>query len=121
MRPKSLRIVVQEATERRKRFQALANEGGSKSGALVRRKSTKMWGQRVVEVKPNDMKRGQLSKLRDNRGKEKQFVWVKGELIGKGSFGKVYLALNATAGEMIAVKQVEVPQTVSDKSSARLK
>lgn len=121
MRPKSLRIVVQEATERRKRFQSLANDGGSKSGALVRRKSTKMWGQRVVEVKPNDMKRGQLSRLRDNRGKEKQFVWVKGELIGKGSFGKVYLALNATAGEMIAVKQVEVPQTLSDKSSAKQK
>lgn len=121
MRPKSLRIVAREATERRNRFQSLAHESGSKSGALVRRKSTKMWGQRVVEVKPNDMKRGQISKLRDNRGEEKQFVWVKGELIGKGSFGKVYLALNATAREMIAVKQVEVPQTLSDKSSAKQK
>ncbi|KAF5132494.1 hypothetical protein DV495_001189 [Geotrichum candidum] len=122
MRTKSLRIVVQEATERRKRFQTLANansKGGS--GALLRRKSTKMWGQKVVEVKPSEMKRGQLSRLQDNRGKVKQFVWVKGELIGKGSFGKVYLALNATAGEMIAVKQVEVPQTLSDKSSSKQK
>lgn len=120
MRTKSLRIVVQEATERRKRFQSLAN-ANNKSGALLRRKSTKMWGQKVVEVKPSEMKRGQLSRLRDNRGKVKQFVWVKGELIGKGSFGKVYLALNATAGEMIAVKQVEVPHTMSDKSSAKQK
>ena len=80
-----------------------------------------MWGQKVVEVKPSEMKRGQLSRLQDNRGKVKQFVWVKGELIGKGSFGKVYLALNATAGEMIAVKQVEVPQTLSDKSSSKQK
>lgn len=124
MRPKSMRIVAQEATERRKRFQSLASEGSkpdSGQSMLLRRKSTKMWGQRVVEVKPNDMKRQQLSRLRDNRGQEKQFLWVKGELIGKGSFGKVYLALNATAREMIAVKQVEVPQTMSDKSSARQK
>lgn len=119
MRTKSLRIVVQEATERRKRFQTLAN--ANNKGALLRRKSTKMWGQKVVEVKPSEIKRGQLSRLRDNRGKVKQFVWVKGELIGKGSFGKVYLALNATAGEMIAVKQVEVPQTISDKSSEKQK
>lgn len=119
MRTKSLRIVVQEATERRKRFQTLAN--ANNKGALLRRKSTKMWGQKVVEVKPSEIKRGQLSRLRDNRGKVKQFVWVKGELIGKGSFGKVYLALNATAGEMIAVKQVEVPQTTSDKSSEKQK
>lgn len=118
MRTKSLRIVVQEASARRQRFQSLAS-ANNKSGALLRRKSTKMWGQKVVEVKPSEMKRGQFSRLRDNKGDVKQFAWVKGELIGKGSFGKVYLALNATAGEMIAVKQVEVPQTVSDKSSAK--
>ena len=34
--------------------------------------------------------------------------WIKGDLIGKGTYGRVYLALNATTGEMIAVKQVEV-------------
>jgi hypothetical protein len=42
------------------------------------------------------------------------FKWVRGELIGKGTYGRVYLALNATTGEMIAVKQVEIPQTASD-------
>lgn len=163
MRTKSLRVVALEATERRKRFQSLANistsngvsalsgisgnngrrsaevaavvggGGGSPSGvvlggspgALLRRKSTKMWGQKAVEVKPVQFQKGdsgnnssqQMSRLRDNRGKVKQFVWVKGELIGKGTFGKVYLAFNVTAGEMIAVKQVDVPQTLSDKNS----
>ncbi|KAF8168185.1 kinase-like domain-containing protein [Crassisporium funariophilum] len=43
------------------------------------------------------------------------FKWIKGNLIGKGSYGRVYLALNATAGEIIAVKQVELPQTASDR------
>ncbi|KAI0307892.1 kinase-like domain-containing protein [Multifurca ochricompacta] len=47
------------------------------------------------------------------------FKWVRGELIGKGNFGRVYLALNATTGEMIAVKQVEIPRTASDKNDSR--
>jgi len=47
------------------------------------------------------------------------FKWVRGELIGKGTYGRVYLALNATTGEMIAVKQVEIPTTASDKNDSR--
>ena len=47
------------------------------------------------------------------------FRWVRGELIGKGTYGRVYLALNATTGEMIAVKQVEMPRTASDKDDSR--
>ena len=47
------------------------------------------------------------------------FKWVRGELIGKGTYGRVYLALNATTGEMIAVKQVEIPRTEADKDDKR--
>ena len=47
------------------------------------------------------------------------FKWVRGELIGKGNFGRVYLAMNVTTGEMIAVKQVEIPRTASDRGDAR--
>lgn len=47
------------------------------------------------------------------------FKWVRGELIGKGTYGRVYLALNANTGEMIAVKQVEMPRTASDKNDSR--
>jgi mitogen-activated protein kinase kinase kinase len=32
----------------------------------------------------------------------------------------VFLALNATTGEVMAVKQVELPQSVSDRSNPRL-
>ena len=45
--------------------------------------------------------------------------WVKGDLIGKGTYGKVYLALNINTGEMIAVKQVELPKTDSDRNDTR--
>ncbi|PVZ97492.1 hypothetical protein BB558_006551 [Smittium angustum] len=35
--------------------------------------------------------------------------WLKGRLIGKGSFGQVYLGLNVSACEVIAVKQIKIP------------
>ncbi len=34
---------------------------------------------------------------------------MKGTLIGMGSFGSVYLGLNSITGELMAVKQVELP------------
>jgi mitogen-activated protein kinase kinase kinase len=37
--------------------------------------------------------------------------YMKGALIGQGSFGSVYLALHAVTGELMAVKQVEMPGT----------
>jgi serine/threonine protein kinase len=47
------------------------------------------------------------------------FKWVRGETIGMGTYGPVYLALSTTAGEMIAVKQVEIPQTASNTKDER--
>jgi mitogen-activated protein kinase kinase kinase len=45
--------------------------------------------------------------------------WVKGELIGKGSYGRVYIALNVESGIMMAVKQVELPATERDLHDRR--
>lgn len=47
--------------------------------------------------------------------------WMKGDLIGEGSFGSVYLALHAITGELMAVKQVElinVTKGTEDKKKA---
>ena len=79
---------------------------------LNRRRSTKLWGGRMVEMRTNGansvgiVPNGLTESDPENRP---VFKWVKGELIGKGTYGRVYLALNATTGEMIAVKQVELP------------
>ncbi|GAA5820272.1 hypothetical protein JCM11251_005553 [Rhodosporidiobolus azoricus] len=35
--------------------------------------------------------------------------WIKGALIGAGSFGSVYLGMNPLTGSLMAVKQVELP------------
>jgi serine/threonine protein kinase len=46
--------------------------------------------------------------------------WVRGRLIGKGSYGRVYHALNVEAGEWIAVKQVDIPTSSSDLQNGKL-
>jgi mitogen-activated protein kinase kinase kinase len=38
--------------------------------------------------------------------------YMQGALIGQGSFGSVYIALHAVTGELMAVKQVEMPDRV---------
>ncbi|KAI0035089.1 hypothetical protein K488DRAFT_76864 [Vararia minispora EC-137] len=40
--------------------------------------------------------------------------WIKGALIGSGSFGKVYLGMDATNGLLMAVKQVELSGSMND-------
>ncbi|CEP63623.1 mitogen-activated protein kinase kinase kinase BCK1 LALA0_S08e06854g [Lachancea lanzarotensis] len=97
-RTKTIRTIAREASEARKT---------SKTRRLGR-KNTKMWGTRVVEV--TDKKMVAISKSKNSNGEYKEFAWIKGEMIGKGSFGSVFLGLNVTTGDMVAVKQVEVPK-----------
>lgn len=74
-----------------------------------------MWGTRMVEVTENHMV--SINKAKNSKGEYKEFAWMKGEMIGKGSFGAVYLCLNVTTGEMMAVKQVEVPKYSSQNEA----
>lgn len=55
----------------------------------------------------------------DTEGDWSGLRWMKGALIGAGSFGSVFLALNALTGELMAVKQVEMPS--AGKEDARKK
>lgn len=132
---KSIRVV---AAERRRIDRSSHVEPAANAGAALRKRNTKLWGSRLEEVptheqahqqqpptsgdgSPGPGKRKHI--LQRFRSTSKPFVaifrWVRGELIGKGTYGKVYLALNATTGEMIAVKQVEIPRTASDKNDSR--
>ena len=45
--------------------------------------------------------------------------WMQGALIGQGSFGSVFLALHAVTGELMAVKQVDVPSKASSDIDRR--
>ncbi|KAI9482603.1 hypothetical protein BDB00DRAFT_857051 [Zychaea mexicana] len=115
---KSIRIVAREASKKYNR----ARKASAKGGSILRRKSTKLWGQRVVEVKPKEqlqlVREQEYSMNMSHNGSTthdgQSVQWIRGKLIGKGSFGRVYLAFNVATGEVIAVKQVEIPKTKSD-------
>lgn len=52
-----------------------------------------------------------------------QIRWRKGELIGRGAFGSVYMGMNLDSGELLAVKQVLIaPNSASkEKTQAHIK
>ncbi|KAI7860000.1 hypothetical protein BDC45DRAFT_564021 [Circinella umbellata] len=117
---KSIRVVAREASKKYNR----ARKQSTKEGSILRRKSTKLWGQHVIEVKPKEqlqlLRENEYSMSMQNEGNTQNnnsgasVQWIRGKLIGKGSFGRVYLAFNVATGEVIAVKQVEIPKTKSD-------
>lgn len=45
--------------------------------------------------------------------------WKKGELLGKGAFGKVFLGMDTETGELLAVKQVSLNSSTSNEQQIR--
>jgi Protein kinase domain len=135
---KSIRIV---AEEQKKRIQNRVSRADSvyANNAMLRKRNTKLWDSKVEEVDTMHIKTTSIPESPSSSSPSARkshnhlpcrsskspsislatFKWVRGELIGKGTYGRVYLALNATTGEMIAVKQVELPQTPSDRNDSR--
>ncbi|CAG8443781.1 11259_t:CDS:10 [Ambispora leptoticha] len=122
-RGKSIRHVAEQIVNRERQQWAIITTAVLAETKL-KRKVTKIWGNRTEQVKPGQSWSSQQGhSVDDNKNLEEKTLpkiqWVKGELIGKGTFGKVYLALNISNKEMIAVKQVERPTTASDMLSER--
>ncbi|KAL1642737.1 mitogen-activated protein kinase kinase kinase [Diplodia intermedia] len=113
-RTKSIRETVKSQYQSMEKRAAPSRVNTLKSGDIVRRKSTKMFGARIEQVRPPRGSRMiTLDTIQDSQPtnhpqRQPTFKWMKGQLIGKGTFGKVYLGMNMTTGELIAVKQVEV-------------
>jgi mitogen-activated protein kinase kinase kinase len=108
-------------------------------GGVVRRKSTKMFGTRIEQVKPNrgsklipldTIPQDDYPVMAATAGpsttsqipeRQPTMKWVKGQMIGKGTFGRVYLGMNMTTGDLIAVKQVEVNPKAAGQERGRMK
>lgn len=122
-RMKTIRSVANEARIKRLASTRVVNPRvaqaeKSSTPVSLHRTNTKLWGQKVVEVTSAEIEKGFVSRMRNSTGDFEEFAWIKGELIGRGSFGCVYLALNVTTGEMLAVKQVIVQEQLSKKSES---
>ncbi|ORY90634.1 kinase-like domain-containing protein [Leucosporidium creatinivorum] len=121
---KSIRVVAQD--RKRAMQKAGRNVVTAVSGLgsnLLRRKSTKLFGARIEEVTSAQL--GRISTtIRESPDDDPQnfsYKWIKGDLIGRGTFGHVYIGFSVNTGETIAVKQVELPKSQHDKDDARTK
>ncbi|KAL3232498.1 Serine/threonine-protein kinase BCK1/SLK1/SSP31 [Nakaseomyces bracarensis] len=110
---------VSKLPKRTRTIRAIAHEAreARKNTVKLKRHNTKMWGTRIVEVTEKNLV--EINKSKNSNGEYKEFAWIKGEMIGKGSFGAVYLSFNVTTGEMMAVKQVEVPKYSSQNQMVK--
>ncbi|WVN89329.1 uncharacterized protein L203_104551 [Cryptococcus depauperatus CBS 7841] len=96
------------------------NDEQKKQGS---RWSSSMWDHKLVEVTKFAQVHGKgeesIPESPAAENKPGTVTWIKGELIGKGSYGRVYIALNVTTGDMMAVKQVELPVSEIDRNDQR--
>ncbi|EXJ85121.1 STE/STE11/BCK1 protein kinase [Capronia epimyces CBS 606.96] len=128
-RMKSIREVAQKRNDIKRGPSVAVRAEQANAGSIVRRKSTKMFGANIVQIKPKPGSR--LSTLdpipqedvpsEDMPKRQATFKIIRGQLIGKGTYGRVYLGMNATTGEFLAVKQVEVNQKAAGQDKDRIK
>lgn len=128
-RMKSIREVAKGRNEPSRPPSGTAYPDSHRSSGLLRRKSTKMFGANIVQIKPKPGNR--LSTLDPipqedvptdkTPRRQATFKIIRGQLIGKGTYGRVYLAMNATTGDFLAVKQVEVNPKVAGQDKERVK
>ncbi|KAL1587179.1 hypothetical protein WHR41_04406 [Cladosporium halotolerans] len=100
-------------------------------GDMQRRKSTKMFGARIEQVKPSRGSRlinletipqdSLPTNSKHQPERQPTFKWMRGQLIGKGTFGRVYLGMNTTTGELLAVKQVEVNHKAPNTDPSKIR
>lgn len=128
-RAKSIREVARGAAHRTK---SIRSAGPQKSGELLRRKSTKMFGAKIMQISPKPGSRlNQLDPIPQNSSqtsssgppphRQATFRIIRGQLIGKGTYGRVYLGINADNGEVLAVKQVEINPRIAGADRDRVK
>lgn len=130
-RMKSIREVARGAHEANKRLTIASQASGNvptknTDNSILRRKSTKMFNANIVQIRPDQ--RGSMAITQDRLPnqdhlpkRQTTFRWFKGQLIGKGTYGRVYLGMNATTGEFLAVKEVEVNQKAAQGDKNKMK
>lgn len=122
-RMKSIREVVRGAHEGNRRMASTSQRGGQASGNIMRRKSTKMFNANIVQIRPDRRGSMIMPQIPQDTIPKRQttFRWFKGQLIGKGTYGRVYLGMNATTGEFLAVKEVEVNPKAAGGDKQKMK
>jgi mitogen-activated protein kinase kinase kinase len=83
-----------------------------------------MFGANIVQIKPG---RGSRMSLIEAVSQEPTAIRnntyriLRGQLIGKGTYGRVYLGINATTGDVLAIKHVEVNPKAAGQDKEKMR
>ncbi|MCJ1326405.1 hypothetical protein MMC10_003069 [Thelotrema lepadinum] len=123
-RMKSIREVARGANQGHRRQTTKSLSSTRSAGDLMRRKSTKMFGANIVQINPGRGSRMSLIEAVSQEPLSKRnntYRVIRGQLIGKGTYGRVYVGINATTGEVLAIKQVEVNSKAAGQDKDKIK
>ncbi|KAI9370094.1 hypothetical protein BJX61DRAFT_549173 [Aspergillus egyptiacus] len=128
-RMKSIREVAKGANQASRQRSVATSSENRRTGDVHRRKSTKMFGAKIMQISPKPGSRvSQLDPIPQDRvssnavpQRQPTFRIIRGQLIGKGTYGRVYLGMNADTGEVLAVKQVEINPRIAGHDKDRIK
>ena len=123
-RMKSIREVAKGANQGHRRQTTKSLSSTRTAGDLMRRKSTKMFGANIVQINPGRGSRMSLIEAVSQEPPSKRnntYRVIRGQLIGKGTYGRVYVGINATTGEVLAIKQVEVNSKAAGQDKDKIK
>ncbi|KAK1310863.1 Mitogen-activated protein kinase kinase kinase NPK1 [Acorus calamus] len=104
---------------------SVADDTGGVGGGLVEKIGSCIRKSRVgffprSPPRPTSVKRALSLGGGGGGGGHHQIRWRKGELIGCGAFGRVYMGMNLDSGELLAIKQVLIPANNASKEKAQV-
>lgn len=77
-----------------------------KIGSSIRKSSIGIFSKSQVPALPAISKAESLPVKADKKDDNTPIRWRKGEMIGCGAFGRVYMGMNVDSGELLAIKEV---------------
>ncbi|XP_059649988.1 mitogen-activated protein kinase kinase kinase NPK1 isoform X2 [Cornus florida] len=87
-----------------------------KIGSSIRRSRVGLFSRPPLPALPSTVKADAVKIKKDDAP---PIRWRKGELIGCGAFGRVYMGMNLDSGELLAVKQVSIAANSASKEKTQ--
>ncbi|KAM3265637.1 mitogen-activated protein kinase kinase kinase NPK1 [Capsicum annuum] len=89
-----------------------------KIGSSIRKSSIGIFSKSQVPALPAIAK-GEGTPVKARKDEASPIRWRKGEMIGCGAFGRVYMGMNVDSGELLAIKEVSIAMNGASRERAQ--
>lgn len=90
-----------------------------KIGSSIRKSSIGIFSKSQVPALPSISKAESSPVKADRKDDNPPIRWRKGEMIGCGAFGRVYMGMNVDSGELLAIKEVSIAMNGASRERAQ--